>query len=717
MSGKTALVIVVSALFLGASAQSGEQAALPCPPGAKFCPLPGSNNQAFMQNYFAMDAKTGQVTTVSSIESQAVDNSHLDTGEVLLMVAPNGNYDNVYVPPSQVAGGVAAPVMQPSVSVPAQAMQPAPAMAMPMPQQWAPFYQPLPPARPISAATAPASDTHSEVANQAVQRTRQPLQADERVPWWKGGLWRNRGDDGQDNGDDDSRNGTGNNDNDNASANARRNARGRAARSARDEDTRDNDTASARSNTRSNDNARSLGRAPRMLDDDEMWENDDYTGYNADGSFGRSAAQASANRRPPNPPAPPQPQANPYGPAPQGYPAPGPQQPYPQPGYANAPMYNPGAPMAAPGQPYGYPAQPTYSANPYDTVPTIVLNSGAVASDPYAATYAGSTGYPAPGPVYSDPYATGTAGIYTDPTGLGGYTASSSVDSTAWPLAPIDTTPNYQASPSIDAQGSPQFENAVRLVKDNRFSEAKAILVSETGRNPSNAAAWRWLADCHYNLLELDEAITSYQRALERDPNDYYALRGQGFSYLHRGHEHWRRMQEEVGRGEKETAAATFAQAHENYKRSLEMLGLCLRRAPNDGEAVYGEAMAAEGASRKLYSNAISYLKLGPEQRERAELFAENCMTVINKGIERSNERAKQVPGDAGPRALLGGLYLRKAILYHQLGKNDLALIELRNSRDVQNSILDEIDKNNETAKRNIQETEVYWEAWGGNVQ
>ncbi len=724
MSGKTALVIVASALFLGASAQSGEQAALPCPPGAKFCPLPGSNNQAFMQNYFAMDAKTGQVTTVSSIESQAVDNSHLDTGEVLLMVAPNGNYDNIYVPPSQVAGGVAAPAMQPPAvmpmqSMPVQAMQPAPAVSMPMPQQWAPFYQPLPPARPISDATAPVNAAHSEVANQAVQRSRQPVQADERIPWWKGGLWRNRGD-GDDQDNSDSGSGSGNGNTNNESANARRNARGRAARAAsRDEDTRSNDTASARQNSRANSNAtdRSLGRAPRILDDDEMWEEDDYTGYNPDGSFGRSAAQASASRRPPNPPAPnpagPPMQQNPYAPAPQGYPAPAPQQPYPQPGYANAPMPAPGYPAP---QPYGYPAQPGYG-NPYDTVPTIVLNSGAVASDPYAATYAGAPGYPAPGPVYSDPYATGTAGVYTDPTGLGGYTASSSVDSTAWPLAPVDTTPNYQASPSIDAQGSPQFENAVRLVKDNRFSEAKAILVSETGRNPSNAAAWRWLADCHYNLLELDEAIASYQRALERDPNDYYALRGQGFSYLHRGHEHWRRMQEEVARGEKETAAATFAQAHENYKRSLEMLGLCLRRAPNDGEAVYGEAMAAEGASRKLYSNAISYLKLGPEQRERAELFAENCMTVINKGIERSNERAKQVPGDAGPRALLGGLYLRKAILYHQLGKNDLALIELRNSRDVQNSILDEIDKNNETAKRNIQETEVYWEAWGGNVQ
>lgn len=323
-------------------------------------------------------------------------------------------------------------------------------------------------------------------------------------------------------------------------------------------------------------------------------------------------------------------------------------------------------------------------------------------------------GYSSPTPSY-DTYGGPNAGGYGPALGAA---PGSSMGPASDPFAgmpPPSSPQSFQGTQSIDAQGSPQFENAVRLVKENRFSEAKNILASETSRNPSNAAAWRWLADCYYNLLELDDAINSYQRALERDPSDYYALRGQGFAYLHRGHEYWRRMQEEVARGEKDAAATTFAHAHDNYKKSLELLGLCLRRAPNDGEAVYGEAMAAEGASRKLYSNAISYLKLGPEHRERAELFAENCLTVINKGIERAKERARQNPGDAGPRALLGGLYLRKAILYNQLDKRDLALTELRNSRDVQQSILDEIDKNNATARKNIREAEIYWDRWGGN--
>lgn len=372
------------------------------------------------------------------------------------------------------------------------------------------------------------------------------------------------------------------------------------------------------------------------------------------------------------------------------------------------------------------------SGSAYDTInytpPSIESLTGGSYGTDYGASYGSSGGYDTSG--YGGGYDVGPApgAVYGGGSGPGYGGGAPAFDPFATNSGPAfdpyaSMTPElpgaqsmYQAPPS-EAQGSPQFENAVRLVKENRFSEAKSILANETNRNPGNAAAWRWLADCYYNLLELDDALEAYKQALDRDPSDYYALRGQGFAYLHRGHEYWRRMQEEVTRNEKDAAATTFAHAHDNYKKALELLGLCLRRAPNDGEAVYGEAMAAEGASRKLYSNAISYLKLGPEHRERAELFAENCLSVIDKGIERAKERARQNPGDAGPRALLGGLYLRKAMLYNQLGKRELALVELRNSRDVQQSILDEIDKNNATARKNIREAEIYWDRWGGNTR
>ncbi len=680
---RTAFLFAATAVLVGAAAsaadfQNGVALNLP---GMRYCPAPDCDNGDFLDTYYSVDAKTGQLTAHTARGENDVDNSHLDTGEVMLLVAPNGNYDNRFVPPEAAVAGlaVAGPGRVPAVD---------------------PYS-----GQPIVAARGRADGPG--------------FGADEdRVPWWRGGLWRNRKD------DDGS-------------------------------DPRDDRDSSSDSYGEDDPDV------SQSFDDDEMWEDEgEYSGYNPDGTFGRPANQQAS--RPPAPSAANFSPANPYpaqtqaqvpAPAPAPMPAPAP---LPAPTYAGD-LY--ATATAAYGDPGGGYAAPVPVQQPYISEPYSIAPDGRVYTDPnaLAGTYYDAGSVYQGGPIDTSMYGGTTvynmdgttsqvtngydAGVYG--ATYGGTTYYDSVPSYVGALSPYDAAgypsappapvgamagatgadpfasapPSYQGEPSIDAQGSPQFENAVRLVKDNRFTEAKGILTSETSRNPANASAWRWLGDCHYNLLELDDAINCYQRALERDPNDFYALRGQGFSYLHRGHEYWRQMQEQVARDQKDAAAATFAQAHDNYKKSLELLGLCLRRAPNDGEAIYGEAMAAEGASRKLYSNAISYLKLGPEQRERAELFAENCMTVINKGIERSRERARQNPGDAGPRALLGGLYMRKAILYHQLGRNDLALVELRNTRDVQQSILDEIDKNNATAQRNLRECESYWEEWGGNRQ
>lgn len=659
-----------------------------CPPGAKFCPAPGANNTAFLDTHFGIDAQTGQVSAFNGSTNHLPPNDRIATAESVILVAPNVSPENRYVPPEVAFGPSAArpaypaqpvyapqPAYQPPVqNVATQSYQQIQYSA-PQPQPYqAQVYQGYP-KQAVGTPTRHIEAT-SEVANQQASRPKAKTANNDKVPWWKGGMWRNK------------------KDGDNGSS-------------------RDSSSSSGSSRSNSYDDSpspssggRGASSSSRMADDDSMWDDDDYSGYNSDGSFGRPAGAPQQARQP----APANSQyADPYSPPP-----------VPP---ATGPVYNDFGNRAV-GSPYGPPAPaPTYS-DPFAPQPQPMAGGyiGEPYTDPnYAQPYGGST-YSDPyasqpayaGPAYSDPYAP-TTPDYGSPYDSGTASWVGATQNDPWGGMPVQAAPSFQGTPSIDAQGSPQFENAVRMVKENRFSEAKNILVSETSRNPSNAAAWRWLADCHYNLLELDDAINCYKRALERDPNDYYALRGEGFSYLHRGHEFWRRMQEEVGRGQKDPAAATFAQAHENYKQALDTLGRCLRRAPTDSEAIYGEAMAAEGASRKLYSNAISYLKLGPEHRERAELFAENCLTVINKGIERSKERAKLNPGDAGPRALLGGLYLRKAILYNQLGKNDLALLELRNSRDVQQSILDEIDKNNDVAQKNIRECETYWNAWGGN--
>jgi Cytochrome c biogenesis factor len=595
-----------------------------CPPGAKFCPAPGANNTVFLDTHFGMDAKTGQVTAYTgTTHPNEVSNPPM-TGEQVLFSAPPVSVENRYVP----YPGAPQTNMAASTSALSQPLRNPNGSYDQMVKQ-----QPSETSRPVKAVVGPQSyyPTQSEVANKQANRAarEERITQNERVPWWKGGIWRNRGN---------------------------------------DKEERDDIPTARRA-------------SPAAARQDDVWDDEDeYSGYNPDGSVGRQntaqsyQASSPAYNDPYGTPQQSQPYNDPYAqPMRQQY-----ADPYPQ----GASMNN--GPMYA-GDAYTLPDSPP---------PT----------SPYAPGYA----YPgAPG--YTE------APIPASNQTLSGNTFLPPPPGSASSIPPSSMGAMPSSMPTGDASGSAQFEDAVRMVKDGRFSEAKSILTTETRNNPGNAAGWRWLGDCHYNLLELDDAVNAYQRALDRDPNDYYALRGQGFAHLHRGHEQWRRMQEEVAMGQKDQAAATFAQAHENYKKSLELLGLCLRRAPNDTEAVYGEAMAAEGASRKLYSNAISYLKLGPENRERAELFAENCLTVINKGIDRARERSRQSPGESGPRALLGGLYLRKAILYNQLGKQDLALMELKNSRDVQQSILDDIDKNNATAQKGVQEADAYWDAWGGN--
>ncbi len=668
---KKAFILALCAISLNmAGGHAGEIAAGPgspyyCPPGAKFCPAPGTDNTVFLDTHFGMDAKTGQVTAYTgTVHPNDVTNPPM-TGEQVLYVAPPISVENRYVPypgaPQTNMMASTATLAQP-VGDPYASMNQIARPQSPPPVRTAQVAAAPQPTRTTQAIVGPQSyyPTQSEVANRQADRVsrEERITQEDRVPWWKGGLWRNRG---RDKSNDD-----------------------------------DDDTPPARSTASSS--------ASRQ---DDVWDEDEYTGYNPDGSVGRQQ-QADRNYQPGNDPyatpqfggqpqyapqqqyAQQQPYAQPY---PDPYAQPVQQQPYYADPYAQ--------PQAAPG--------PMYAGDAY------TLPNSPPPTSPYPQGYV----YPGTTQAY-DPYQSPalttapSAPVYVDSPMM----ASAAPQNAAFLPPPPGSGAQVTADmgpPPSDATGSLQFENAVRMVKEGRFSEAKNLLTSETQSNPSHAAGWRWLGDCYYNLLELDDAITTYQRALDRDPNDYYALRGQGFAYLHRGHEHWRRMQEEVAMGQKDQAAATFAQAHDNYKKSLELLGFCLRRAPNDSEAVYGEAMAAEGASRKLYSNAISYLKLGPENRERAELFAENCLTVINKGVDRARERARLTPGESGPRALLGGLYLRKAILYNQLGKQDLALLELKNSRDVQQSILDEIDKNNATAQKGIREAESYWEAWGGN--
>ncbi|MCX7935965.1 MAG: tetratricopeptide repeat protein, partial [Planctomycetota bacterium] len=222
------------------------------------------------------------------------------------------------------------------------------------------------------------------------------------------------------------------------------------------------------------------------------------------------------------------------------------------------------------------------------------------------------------------------------------------------------------------------FEKAKLLVKNERdFAGAKRLLTAVVEANPNHDEAWRWLGDCYYNLLELSPALEAYNRAREINPNNYFALRGKGFVLLYLGHEKWQEYDEALKRKEGEVAQANLSQAHEHYKLALETLQGCMQIYPADDEAAYGRAMAAEGASRFLYSMAVSLRK--KEKIPESEAWAKNCLLVIEEGLQAVEMRIRKAPNEMppAPRALAAGLFLRRAVLLKEFGQSEQAMIDL----------------------------------------
>lgn len=259
----------------------------------------------------------------------------------------------------------------------------------------------------------------------------------------------------------------------------------------------------------------------------------------------------------------------------------------------------------------------------------------------------------------------------------------------------VEDTQNKGWGDSHDTIQDPDFEYAVKAVRDQNYPEAKHLLLNVTKRHPESTSAWRWLGDCQYNLLELDQAIQSYQKALSVYPENYFALRGEGFSHLHLGHDFWR-----LGKR---------TEAHEEYRKALKIMQDCLRVYPGDLEAMYGRSMAAEGASRRLYQNAITQLKAG--KTEVAEAEGRNCLEVIDEGIESARQRMYKNPEEIGPRSIAGGLFQRRAILQHAFKRTDEALKDMEQAVKAYQSIL-EINANNYLAKAELEKCKKMQEAW-----
>lgn len=262
--------------------------------------------------------------------------------------------------------------------------------------------------------------------------------------------------------------------------------------------------------------------------------------------------------------------------------------------------------------------------------------------------------------------------------------------------ASVTTEEEGGAIPPTGEIESTDLERGKQLVREERFAEAKVILLDVTRKEPNNPEAWRWLGESQYNLMQLEEAIESFQKALDLDPKNYYSLRGGAFARLHHGHQLWK--------------ARRIDEAHDLYRKALEDLQLCLRMKPSDMEAMYGRAMAAEGASRKLYTNAVGYLSSG--KRQQAEVEARNCMEVIDEGIKAAQQRIYAYEREAGPRILAGGLYMRRACLLKEFDTKDQAIRDMEKAIELYSSVVKDVDPENSLAQSKLRECESLLSAW-----
>ncbi len=254
------------------------------------------------------------------------------------------------------------------------------------------------------------------------------------------------------------------------------------------------------------------------------------------------------------------------------------------------------------------------------------------------------------------------------------------------------------------------FGRAKKLVKRHKFQEAKELLVKVVQKDPKHAEAFRWLGDCYYNLMELEYAIAAYSETRSLDPHNYFALRGKGLAHLHYGHEFWSKYEDALRNSNSSEAHENLGEAHQNYKLSLELLQRCLHVFPGDKDAMYGRAMAAEGASRKLYANAVGLLKKG--RKEDAHAWAGNCLQIIDEGIEAAKLRINDHPDLPGPRKLVAGLFFRRAMLRKNFGKPAAAIEDLGKAMTIHKQVFEEIDPGNKHAKQEMDRCKAYLERW-----
>lgn len=207
-----------------------------------------------------------------------------------------------------------------------------------------------------------------------------------------------------------------------------------------------------------------------------------------------------------------------------------------------------------------------------------------------------------------------------------------------------------------------RYSAAIALLRAGKLGDAERELTAFVVSYPDEAEGWRQLGDCRYNLGKVSEALGAYRVALRKDPENYLAERGRGVSSLYLGYDAWEKEKRKL--------------AHDYFQTALSSLHGCLQTHADDELARYGQALAAEGASRQLY--VIACKALGGEHTDQAKEVIRNCLDILDAAIGATEDRLERRPQDGEARMLLGCLLMRRAKILQPFGHMEEAVANLR---------------------------------------
>lgn len=244
-------------------------------------------------------------------------------------------------------------------------------------------------------------------------------------------------------------------------------------------------------------------------------------------------------------------------------------------------------------------------------------------------------------------------------------------------------TPAVEVARTAPGVRSNHRDRALDLMQKQRFRKAIHVLDEWLDEQPGHHEARTLKADCHYQLKQIDEAIELYEEVLAAAPGQYPARRGVGFAYLNQGHQ---QLQQGVP-----------AKAFSAYTKSLRIFRSCAEVLPGDGRAAYGRCFAAEALARFYHDRAVKLRARGDHQG--GETMFDKCVGFCTEALDAARRYQVQAPRDVGPRAVSGRILKQMAMLAHEFGQFERAVISLKKSRQAWLSILRDIDPHHRGAQ------------------